>query len=150
MNLYETIKELLNKVDAKLLRRFGYYLGGMALGVIALSYINKQKGTTFDYGFNARVLKQIRLRDTLKISNQAKLVLNKYNLDSLDIQYVLRKGDWNRDKSSVHQKPCPTYWIESHIGKEINNEISSHQFAFIFERCEYVATLQDVKVLLNE
>jgi len=150
MNLYKTTKELLSQVDAKLLRRFGYYFGGMALGVIALTYINKQKGTTFDYGFNARVLKQIRLRDTLKISDKATLVLNQYNLDSLDIQYVLHKGDWNRDSSNVHKKPCSVYWIESRIGKKTNNKIDTHQFAFIFERCEYTATLQEVKVLLDE
>ena len=87
-------KELLSKIDAKLLRRFGYYFGGLALGVIALSYINKQKGTTFNYGPNSRVLSQIRLKDTLKTSEKAQLILDQYHLDSLDIQYVLKKGDW--------------------------------------------------------
>ncbi|NJB82567.1 hypothetical protein [Wenyingzhuangia aestuarii] len=144
------IKDLLSKIDAELLKRFGYYLGGLALGVIALTYINKQKGTTFDYGFNARVLKQIRLKDTLKISEQAKLVLNQYHLDSTDIQYVLLKGDWNRDKSHVHRKPCPDYWIDATIGKKINNKVVTHNFAFIFERCEYVATIKDVKVTSND
>ncbi|NIJ46035.1 hypothetical protein FHR24_002513 [Wenyingzhuangia heitensis] len=144
------IKDLLSKIDAKLLRRFGYYLGGLALGVIALSYINQQKGTTFDYGFNARVLKQIKLRDTFKISNTAQLTLNQYSLDSMDIEYVLHKGNWNRDKSHVHQKPCPDYWIDTTIGKTINNKVVTHNFAFIFERCEYVATLKEVKVITNE
>ena len=140
------LKELLSKIDAKLLRRFGYYFGGLALGVVALTYINKQKGTTFNYGPTARVLSQIRLKDTLKISNKAQEILTQYHLDSLDIQYMLHKGDWNRDKSHVHQKPCPDYWIDATIGKKINNEIVRNNFSFIIERCEYTATITDVKV----
>jgi len=138
--------ELLRKIDAKLLRRFGYYLGGLALGVIALSYINKQKGTTFNYGPNARVLSQIRLKDTLNISNKAQIILDHYHLDSLDVQYVLHKGNWIRNKSNVHQKPCPNYWIEATIGKEINHQIQRNNFAFVIERCEYTATIKDIKV----
>lgn len=141
------IKELLKQIDAKVLKRFGYFLGGMALGVVLLKYINQQKGTTFDYGPNARVLKQILITDTLKISDRSQAIFDQYNLDSLDIQYVLHKGDWDRDKSNVHQKPCPDYWIDATIGKKINNKIITHNFAFIFERCEYTATLKDVKII---
>ncbi|GGF76501.1 hypothetical protein [Wenyingzhuangia marina] len=140
------LKELLSKIDAKLLRRFGYYFGGLALGVVALTYINKQKGTTFNYGPTARVLSQIRLKDTLKISDKAQEILTQYHLDSLDIQYMLHKGDWNRDKSHVHQKPCPDYWIDATIGKKINNKIVRNNFSFIIERCEYTATITDIKV----
>lgn len=140
------LKELLSKIDAKLLRRFGYYFGGLALGVIALSYINKQKGTTFNYGPNSRVLSQIRLKDTLKVSDKAQEILNKYQLDSLDIQYALHQGEWNRDKSHVHLKPCPDYWIDVNIGKNINDEIVRNKFSFIIERCEYTATIKDIKV----
>lgn len=140
------LKELLSKIDVKLLRRFGYYFGGLALGVVALTYINKQKGTTFNYGPTARVLSQIRLKDTLKVSDKAQEILTQYHLDSLDIQYVLHKGDWNRDKSHVHQKPCPDYWIDATIGKKINDKIVRNNFAFIIERCEYTATITDIKV----
>ncbi|MEN8764649.1 MAG: hypothetical protein ACN4EF_03585 [Wenyingzhuangia sp.] len=139
------LKELLHKIDAKLLRRFGYYFGGLALGVVALSYINKQKGTTFNYGPTARVLSQIRLKDTLKISEQAQLVLTKHHLDSMDIQYVLFNGDWNRDKSHVHQKPCPDFWIDATIGKRIDDNVVRKKFSFVIERCEYTATIIDVK-----
>ncbi len=141
------IKELFSKIDAKLLRRFGYYFGGIAIGVVAVTYINQQKGTTFDYGPTARVLKQIRLKDTLKTSTKAQEVLNTYNLDSLDIQYVLHKGDWDRSKSNVHQKPCPDYWIEANIGKQNAQQVTRHRYAFIIERCEYVATIKDIKIL---
>ena len=138
------IKELLSKIDAKLIRRFGYYLVGLALGVVALTYINKQKGTSFNYGPNARVLSQLRLRDTFKISEKAQLTINKYNLDSLDIAYVLHKGEWDRSKSDVHKKPCPDYWIDITIGKKTNDKVVSNNFAFIFERCEYVTTIKEV------
>lgn len=140
------LKELLNQIDAKLLKRFGYYFGGLALGVVALSYINKQKGTTFNYGPTSRVLSQIRLKDTLKISDNAQEVLTQYHLDSLDIQYVLHKGEWNRDKSHVHQKPCPDYWIDATIGKKINDKVVRNDFSFIIERCEYTATIKEVLI----
>lgn len=133
-------------MDAKFLRRFGYYLGGMAIGIIALKYINKQKGTTFDYGPNARVLKQIRIKDTLKVAPKAKLTLEQYQLDSLDIQYALHKGIWDRDKSEVHKNPCPVYWIDAHIGKKVNNTVQHHNVAFVIERCEYTATINKVIV----
>ncbi|MGY5351164.1 DUF4258 domain-containing protein [Wenyingzhuangia sp. IMCC45533] len=140
------IKELIHKIDAKLIRRFGYYLVGLALGVVALTYINKQKGTSFNYGPNARVLSQLRLRDTFKISEKAQLSLDKYKLDSLDIKYVLHKGEWDRSKSNVHEKPCPNYWIDITIGKKENNTVVTNNFAFIFERCEYITTIKDVKL----
>ncbi len=140
------MKELIGKIDAKLIRRFGYYLVGLALGVVALTYINQQKGTTFNYGPNARVLSQLRLRDTLKISTEAKYMLQQHHLDSLDIQYVLHKGEWDRSKSNVHKKPCPDYWLDATIGKKTNNKIVTTRFAFIFERCEYVTTLKNIQV----
>lgn len=141
------LKDILKKVDAKLLQRFGYYLGGLALGVVALSYINDQKGTTFDYGPNARTLKQLRLRDTLVIDALAQKTIHQYKLDSLDIQYVLHKGDVDFSKSHPRTKPCPDYWVDITIGKKQNNEITTNNFVFIFERCDSIATLKEIKVL---
>ncbi|MDB4297199.1 hypothetical protein N9901_00430 [Flavobacteriaceae bacterium] len=139
-------KEIISKIDTKLVIRFCYYLGGMAIGAVALTFINKQKGTTFNYGFNSRVLSQIRLRDTLKVSNEAQTTLNTYHLDSLDVQYVLHKGEWDRDKSHPHGTPCPDFWIDATIGKKVDNEIKRIPVSFIVERCEYTATIKEVKI----
>lgn len=141
------LKDLLSKVDAKLLKRFGYYLGGLALGVVALSYINDQKGTTFDYGPNARTLKQLRLRDTLVIDALAQNTINEYKLDSMDLQFVLHKGDVDFSKSNPRVKPCPDYWIDITIGKKQNDKVITNDFAFIFERCDSIATLKEIKVI---
>ncbi|MGY6650470.1 DUF4258 domain-containing protein [Wenyingzhuangia sp. IMCC45574] len=141
------LKELLSKIDAKLLRRFGYFLGGVALGFVALSYINDQKGTTFDYGPNARTLKQLRLRKTLVINNAAQSTLDAYHLDSMDIQYALHKGDVDFSKSNPRVKPCPDYWIDITIGKKENEKVVTNDFAFIFERCDSIATLKEIKVI---
>ncbi|MDO6737788.1 hypothetical protein [Wenyingzhuangia sp. 2_MG-2023] len=141
------IKELLKQIDAKLLRRFGYYFGGLALGVVALSYINKQKGTTFAYFPNARTLKQIQLKDTLKIDALAQKTMDQFHLDSLDIQYVLHKGNVDFSKSHPRVTPCPDYWIDITIGKKTNDQVLSQKFAFIIERCEYVATIKEIKPL---
>ncbi|WP_010134058.1 hypothetical protein [Ochrovirga pacifica] len=141
------LKELFDKVDAKLMRRFGYYFGGLALGVVALKCVNDQKGTTFDYGPNARTLKQLRLRETLIIDDLAQQTIHQYQLDSMDLQYVLHKGDVDFSKSHPRVKPCPDYWIDATIGKKQNEQIVSTNFAFIFERCDSIATLKEIKVI---
>lgn len=141
------LKELLSKIDAKLLRRFGYFFMGFALGVVALTYINKQKGNIFFYLPNARTLRQLRLRKTLLIDESAKKTISQYQLDSMDIQYVLHKGDVDFFKSHPRVKPCPDYWIDITINKKKNDQIVKNNFAFIFERCDSVATLKEIKVI---
>lgn len=140
------LKDLLREIDAKFLKRFGFYLGGLALGVIALKYINEQKGNTFDYGPNARTLKQLRLRETLLIDDKAEITLKQFSLDSTDIQYVLHKGNVDFSKSNPRITPCPDYWIDVSIGKKTNNQIVNNNFAFIFERCDSIATLKNIIV----
>lgn len=124
--------------------RFGYYIAGLAIGIILVVYINKQKNVTFDYMPNARTLKQIRLRDTMVFSNKAQLTINELQLDSTDIAYVLHKGDVDFKKSHVQVKPCPDYWIDATIGKKIGEEITRTPLTFIIKRCEYVATVEEI------
>lgn len=142
-------KELLSQIDAKVIKRFGYYLGGIALGVVALKYINEQKGTTFDYGPNARTLKQLRLREIFLIDEKPQGIINQYQLDSLDIQYVLHKGDVDFSKSHPRIPHCPDYWVDISIGKKKNEQIINNNFAFIFERCDSITTLKDIIVNPN-
>ena len=45
-----------------LLKRFGYYFIGLALGSIVVLFIWKGKDVSFEYGMDARTLKTIRIK----------------------------------------------------------------------------------------
>ena len=139
-------KEIISKIDAKFIRRFGYYIVGFSIGAIGLVFINKQKGNSFDYGMDARTLKQIRLRKEFIITPEAQAELTKNNIDSIRIQYMLHKADVNFSKSHARIKPCPDYWLESELTLEQDNNKIYKNVSFIIKRCDSTATLQKVIV----
>ena len=96
-----------------LLKRIGYYLGGVALGLIILTFFIKKKKTEFCYAPNCRVLKNIRSKkiDYTQVAT----------LDSTQIAFILRKGEVIFSKSDTKSKPCKTYLIEGEID---NKELS--------------------------
>ncbi len=63
-----------------LLKRFGYYLIGIALGSLVVLFIWKGKDVSFDYGMDARTLKTIRIKKRLfSDSAQQTLATSKFN-----------------------------------------------------------------------
>lgn len=96
----------------QLLKRIGYYLGGLALGTLAVSFFWKQKKVSFDYGMDARTLKTIRVRKRV-FSERAKEVMLNQNIDTATISFVLKKGDVNFSKSKPRLKPCAEYYVTS-------------------------------------
>ena len=121
----------------KLIQRIGYYLGGFSLGLIILAFFLNGKKTSCSYGPDARVLKNIRLKK-LVYSDAALTDLNKNSLDSIAINYILKKGDINFSESYPRQKPCAVYKVE---GDYENQEIM-----LTVENCDSVATLQTIEV----
>lgn len=94
----------------KLLKRFGYYLIGLALGCVVVLFIWKGKNVSFDYGMDARTLKTIRTKKLI-YSDKAIASLVKFNIDSTAINYVLKNGDVNFGKSNQWNKPCAEYFV---------------------------------------
>lgn len=121
-----------------LLKRFGYYFGGFSIGLVILAFFLNGKKVSCDYGPDARVLKNINLKK-IKTSAEANnfIVLN--NIDTLQINYILYKGDINFSKSDSRKKPCGLYQIEG--------EINDKDAALIVENCEKTATLKTIKFL---
>ncbi|CAM1368499.1 DUF4258 domain-containing protein [Tenacibaculum xiamenense] len=119
----------------QLLKRFGYYLIGVALGSIAVLYFWKNKNVTFDYGMDARTLKTIRIKKRI-YSDNAKQVLQSKGMDTSYVTAVLTRGDVNFGKSKPRQKPCAEYFI---TGKDSLENMSLYVI-----RCDSTATIKDI------
>jgi len=114
----------------KLVQRIGYYLGGFSIGLIVLAFFFNGKKTSCSYGPEARVLKNIRNKKIVYTNN-------KDNLDSTELQYILRKGDIDFSKSNPRQEPCGVYAIESMINEK--------DIVLTIENCDSIATILNIK-----
>ena len=117
----------------QLLKRILFYSIGVAFGSLIVLFIWKGKEVSFDYGMDARTLKTIRIRERL-YSNEAKQVMVKHNIDSLQIATILETGDVDFSKSKPRLKPCAEYLITS---KKVDLYIV---------RCDSTATIEKVFV----
>ncbi len=103
------------------LKRLGFYLAGLSIGIIFLSYFLKNKaekaGVEFCYFPNCRVLKDIRSKPA-SYSDEITSLMNAKVLDSTDIAGFFRNGSIDFSKSDTKSNPCRTYSIEG----ELNNE----------------------------
>ncbi len=121
----------------KLIQRVGYYLGGFSIGLIILAFFLNGKKTSCSYGPDARVLKNIRLKKIIYDDN-IQSNLEDYNLDSIAINYILRKGNINFSESNARQEPCATYNIEGEFEKK--------EIIFTVENCDSIATITNLKI----
>lgn len=119
-----------------MLKRVGYYLVGVILGVIAVYFFWKKKDVSFDYGMDARTLKSIRIRKRL-FSDNAKKAMQLYNIDTAQVSKILKNGDVNFSKSKPRQKPCAEYLITNK-----NTQI------YVI-RCDSTATIDKIKLIDN-
>jgi hypothetical protein len=120
-----------------LLKRIGYYLIGVSIGAIAVSYIWKHKNASFDYGMDARTLKTIRIKERF-YSNEALQTLQNKQLDTTIISQILRNADVDFTKGKPRQKPCAKYFI---TGKDNLKNISLY-----VSRCDSIATIEKIFV----
>ncbi|WP_298789560.1 DUF4258 domain-containing protein [uncultured Allomuricauda sp.] len=100
------------------LRRLGWYLVGLSIGIIFLVFFLKKKsgenGIDFCYFPNCRVLKDMRSKPVVfsEEFNQEK--------DTLLIRSFLMDGDIDFGKSDTKSEPCKTYIISQSVeGKEM-------------------------------
>ena len=91
------------------MKRLGWYLVGLSIGLIFLAVFLKKKseetGTSFCYFPNCRVLKELRSKP---------LSLSEYNgidLDSLLINAYLTEGDVRFRESDTRAEPCSIYVV---------------------------------------
>ena len=118
-----------------LIKRIGYYLIGLSLGIVGVYFFWKQKNASFDYGMDARTLKTIRIRKRL-FSDEATNEMLKNNIDTLKISRILSNGDVDFGKGKPREKPCAEYYI---TGKD-----SLENIHLLVKRCDSTATIQSV------
>lgn len=103
------------------LKRLGFYMIGLAIGIVFLAFFLKKKssetGTEFCYFPNCRTLKDIRSKP-LSYSEEIKTMIETKKLDSLDINSLLTGGDVDFRRSDTKSAGCKTYFIEGEVKGE--------------------------------
>ncbi|WP_421811876.1 DUF4258 domain-containing protein [Flagellimonas sp.] len=117
------------------LKRLGWYLVGLSIGLIFLVFILKKKsgeeGLDFCYLPNCRVLKDMRSKP-LTFSES----LPEQYRDTLMIQAFLEDGDVDFGKSDTKSKPCKTYFI--------SHEYEGKALELQAKRCEEDVVIETV------
>lgn len=121
----------------KLLKRIGFYLIGVTIGVYFVQFMWKEKDVSFDYGMDARTLKSIRTK-TILYSDAVQQLLNEKKIDTSEISLLLKFSDVDFNQSKPRQKPCAEYLLN---GKDQLKEKSLY-----ISRCDSTATIERVIV----
>ena len=118
-------------------QRLPFFLGGLTIGIIIVVFVFGKKNTTFDYGPNARVLKNIRIKERV-FSEKALGILNTYEIDTAKISQVLKKGDVDLRNKIKLDSCLYTYTIQ---GKQELKNIT-----LTVTNCESMAIIEDIKI----
>jgi len=119
------------------LKRLGWYLIGLSIGIVFLFFFLKKKsgenGIEFCYLPNCRVLKDIRSKKLIGPKG------NTFTFSEADssIQKILTKGKVDFKRSETQTSPCKTYHIE---------DPESETLILKIKNCEDAATIEEVSV----
>ena len=98
------------------LKRLGFYLVGLSIGLVFLAFFFKKKseetGTSFCYFPNCRVLKDLRSKPLTYTSAAAEQFAANY-MDSTAIAYVLTEGDVDFENSDTKARPCKIFVVKA-------------------------------------
>ena len=119
-----------------LFKRFLYYFAGVAIGVVILYFFLGKKSASFDYGPNARTLKNIRSKDRI-INPNVVLELQNKGLDTASISKILKDGDVLFSESNTELDSCKIYVVEGEIEKKI--------IKLTIENCEKRALIKSLE-----
>jgi hypothetical protein len=121
----------------KIAHRFAWYLGGFGIGLILLFFFLSGKKTSCDYGPDARVMKNIRIKERI-YSEEALNALFNHNLDTVAISSLLRSGDVNFGESNTDLDSCKQYLIEGTVNEK--------ELSVLFENCDSTARVIQLTV----
>ena len=104
------------------LKRLGFFLFGLAIGLVFLAIFLKKKsdetGVEFCYFPNCRTLKDIRSKP-LSYSDEVLEIFKTGELDTLDIKNLLTQGNVDFGRSDTKAKDCKTYFIEGETKEKV-------------------------------
>ena len=122
------------------LKRLGWYLVGLSIGLIFLVFFLKKKsgeeGIDFCYFPNCRVLKDMRSK-TLIFSED----LPEQYRDTLMVQAFLNDGDVDFGKSDTKSEPCKTYFI--------SHEYNGEALELKAKNCEEEVVIESINQFVN-
>ncbi|WP_306014076.1 MULTISPECIES: DUF4258 domain-containing protein [unclassified Allomuricauda] len=120
------------------LKRLGWYLVGLSIGLIFLVFILKKKtgegGLDFCYLPNCRVLKDMRSKPIVFSET-----LPEAYRDTLLIQFFLKDGDVDFGKSDTKSEPCKTYYI--------SHEYKGQEWELTAKNCEEEVLVEQLNAL---
>jgi len=127
-----------------LLKRFVFYFGGFAIGLVFLFFIKDKIGYSFefDYGPGARTKKNIRLKKRAFSESTLEFLKNN-QLDTSAISYILKKGDVLFSESNTELKTCKIYVIEGNSASQESSD-SIKKLKIKIENCDSIATIKEV------
>jgi len=121
----------------KFIHRLGYYLGGFSIVLIFLAFFLSGKRASCDYGPDARVLKNIGLKQ-LQFDERVEDMLNSKTIDSTTISLILKQGDVNFSESNTKLETCKLYVIEK--------TVEDKEIVLTVENCEQIATIKNISI----
>ncbi|MDT0677228.1 hypothetical protein [Autumnicola musiva] len=119
----------------KLIHRLGFYGFGLILGIIILMFFLGGKRTSCDYSPNARVLKNIRIKER-SFSEDALIFFRTSDLDTAVVSNILENGNVDFGKSETQKDPCHIYYITGESSK-------LEQLELQIENCDSTATIMN-------
>ena len=103
------------------IKRLGFYLFGLSIGLVFLAMFLKKKsaetGVYFCYLPNCRTLKDIRSKPFYYSDDVKQLMASKV-IDSSQIKELFTDGHIDFGKSDTKSNPCKTYLIEGFLNEE--------------------------------
>lgn len=126
-------------MNSSLLRRLGFYFGGVAIGLVIFAFLVRGRGVKceFDYLPNARTLKNIRAKNRM-FSPQIRQLIDNNEIDTTEISNILRDGDVDFSRSKNKVDSCKLYIIE---GMLRNKEIELTVY-----NCDSTAIIQKIQM----
>ena len=130
-----------------LLKRFAFYFGGFAIGLVLLYFFVGGSGASceFDYGPNSRTLKNIRIKERV-FSENTLYELSQHQLDTSDISYVLLKGEVLFSESNTQLDSCNIYVVEGNIASKGDSN-SDKKLKITVENCNDKATVKNILIV---
>lgn len=115
-------------------QRLPYFLGGLIIGITVVVFVLGKKDTSFDYLPNARVLKNIRIKNRV-FSDDVLTVLNSRKIDTAVISQILKKGNVDIF-NKIRLDSCIQYDIKGK--KELKNIILT------VKNCDRITSIEKI------
>ena len=125
----------------KFVHRLAYYGLGLFFGIVILIFFLGGKKTSCDYSPNARVLKNIKIKERNFTENSLKF-FQENRIDTSVVSQILKDGDVDFNKSNTDAEPCNIYYVSGHTKEEmVELEI---------ENCDSIATIKKAYIKKDE